>query len=374
MALTEKACRDAKPREKVYLLSDGDGLSLEIRPNGKKYWISRIRSGGAEKRRSLGVYPTVPAKEARRRNTELRESGILEAGERFGSIAEEWFQRRAEGRLADSYSAKLRYRLDKYVLPALGSTPIRAVSSADVLAICRAIEDAGIIETAHRIRQLVGQIFRYAIATGRAKNDPTSALYGALTPSKSRHFATFTVREDVQRLLRAIDAYPYPVTRLALFFSVYSFARPGEVRKAEWSEIDSDLWRCPPEKMKGRRPHLVPVSPQLAAVLEALRLFTGHQCWLFPSTRNDGRAMSENTVRAALRSLGFGNDEISPHGFRGMASTILHENGWPTEVVELQLAHADRNAVRASYNHAERLQERREMMNWWGSWLQSLLK
>jgi len=370
MALSEKVCRDAKPQARSYQLSDGNGLALEVRPTGRKYWIARLRHDGREVRRSLGVYPVIPLKEARRRNAELRDAGVTPESETFRALAEEWFTRRVEGRLADSYSSKIRYRLDGYILPALGGTAIRAVSAPMVLELCRAIEDAGTLETAHRVRQIVGQIMRYGIASGRCDNDPTPALYGALAPREQRHYPTLTTPEDIQRLVRAVYSYPYPVLHHALIFSLLTFARPGEVRKAEWSEIEGDTWRVPAMKMKMGRVHLVPLCSQVLDSLQKLRLFTGHQNFLFPSPRKDGRPMSENGVRAALRSLGFRNDEISPHGIRGMASTILHEAGWPSEVIELQLAHVDRNRVRASYNHAERLAERREMMKWWGDFVE----
>ncbi|MGI6253613.1 MAG: tyrosine-type recombinase/integrase [Aminivibrio sp.] len=244
------------------------------------------------------------------------------------------------------------------------------------MALCRRIEGRGLTDTANRVKQLVGQIFRYAIATDRVSSDPTAALHGALSPHKSKHYASLKGGAAIGALMRAIDAYPQAVVRCALRFSALVFCRPGEIRRAEWQEVnfEGSEWRISAEKMKAGRPHIVPLSHQALATLEELREFTGGQRWLFPSARRDGRCMSENTVRVALRSMGYGNEDMTAHGFRSMASTALNENGWPVDVIERQLAHAERSAVRAAYNHAEYLGQRREMMQWWGDWLDSQQK
>ncbi|ADE57274.1 tyrosine-type recombinase/integrase [Aminobacterium colombiense] len=374
MALTELQCRQAKPREKIYTISDGNGLILEIRPSGKKYWISRIWENGKERRRSLGSFPDTSAREARLRNIELRTSFTPSSEDSFNTVIDEWLENRVDGRLAPGYARVIRLRLNKFIRPSLGNLSISDISSAKILSVCRSIEETGIIETAHRVRQIIGQVFRYAIATGRAENDLTSALTGALKQAPVRHHATITDKEGIRALIQGMKAYSGIVVRHALFFSIYTFCRPGEVRSAEWSEIDWDKseWRIPGEKMKMKRPHIVPLCSQCIETIESLKQFTGHQKWLFPSARNDGRCMSENTVRIALRTMGFENEDITPHGFRGMASTILNENGWPSDVIERQLAHIERNAVRAAYNHAEYLDQRREMMQWWGDWLEEL--
>ena len=375
MALTEYECRAAKGREKIYTLSDGRGLLLEVRPTGKKYWIVRLYEGGKEKRRSLGSYPGLSLKKAREGAFALRKKGAPSKGDLFSSVVEEWFSKQVDGVLAPSYSRVLRVRADKFILPTFGKTPLNKITSGAILMLCRKIEAEGTIETAHRIRQLIGQIFRYAIATGRGETDPTVALRGALTPSKSTHYATITDTEGIRGLMRAIGGYPYPVLRAALFFSALTFVRPGEVRHAEWKEFDFEegMWKLPAEKMKMKKPHIVPLSNQLLEILKGLKPLTGSRGWLFPSPRNDNRAMSENGVRAALRSLGYENGSMTPHGFRAMAATVLNEKGFPPDVIERQLAHSERNPVRAAYNHAEYLAERKEMMQWWSDWLFGLI-
>lgn len=366
MALTEAKIRSLEPGT----YSDGEGLTLDVRANGRKYWIARMWSHGKEIRRSLGPHPKVSLKEAREKNRALRLEGVRPRGSLFREIAEEFFIRRVEGHVSELYGQKQRLRLEKYILPAFGALPINELSSARVLELCRVIEDAGLHESAHRVKQLTGQICRYAIATGRAGNDPTTALRGALATPQGRHYSTYTEKEDICALMRSIDAYRYPLVRLAMFFSVYTFARPGEVRKAEWSEIVGEEWRLPAEKMKSRRMHIVPLSAPCLRVVNDLRILTGGKRYLFPSSRDDKRPMSENTVRCALRSMGL---SIDPHGFRAMASTVFNEHGFPPDVIERQLAHDERDRVRAAYNHAQHLPERREMMAWWGEWVSGLL-
>jgi integrase len=243
-----------------------------------------------------------------------------------------------------------------------------------VLQVCRSIENKGYIEVARRVKVAVGQIFRYAIATDRIDYDPTYGLKGALQTRKEKHRATITDPSKITVLLQKIDEYPYTVVRCALKFSILTFGRPGEIRSAEWKEIDIEKapWSIAEAKMKMRRPHIVPLARQAISVLETLRPLTGHQKWLFLSSRNDGNCMSKSTVRKALRSMGYGVEDITSHGFRGMASTILNENGFSPDLIERQLAHAEKNAVRSAYNHAEYLPQRRDMMQWWADWLDNL--
>ena len=377
MSLTELQCRQAKAGKKIYTLSDGNGLILEVRPSGKKYWISRIYTQGKEKRRSLGRHPEISVKQARIKNMELRSNGIEEpsAGDLFESVAMEWLKVRAYGRLKQNYIRTIEIRLNKYILPFLGQTPISDITSADVLNLCRTIEASGFVETSHRIKNLIGQICRFAIATGRIENDPTTALKGALQTSPEIHYATMTDKEDITHLLRACNAYRGVVVRHALLFSIYTFARPGEIRRAEWSEINFERaeWKIPAEKMKMKRIHLVPLCSQAVDLLKDLYNFTGRSQWLFPSARSDGRPMSDGTIRVALRTLGYGKEEITPHGFRAMASTVLNENGFEPDIIERQLAHVQGNQVRAAYNHAQYLEQRRDMMQWWGDWLSELM-
>lgn len=392
MPLTELQIRQAKPREKTYSLGDGNGLILEVRPNGSRLWVARLWEKGTvnpdtgkrrsrEFRRSLGSYPEVSLKSARERNFELRKAtytadirnreGIL-----FRDIAEDWMRVRVLPRLSPSYVRVIRLRLDRWILPEFEGMTVGEVSSKRILDLCRRIGTRGTYETASRVKQLIGQIFRYAVASGIADGDPTAALAGALTPSPGKHRAAITDEREIGELMRRIAAYPYPVMRCALFFSALTFCRPGEIRHAEWSEIDLEKceWRIPAEKMKMRRAHIVPLCEEAVRLLEELKPHTGRQKWLFPSPRNDGRPMSENGVRIALRSMGYTNDDMCAHGFRAMASTTLNEHGWPVDVIERQLAHVERNTVRKAYNHAEYLPQRREMMQWWGRYLAEKIK
>ncbi|MCL2009681.1 MAG: site-specific integrase [Synergistaceae bacterium] len=241
----------------------------------------------------------------------------------------------------------------------------------------RRLEDRGIIDTAHRVMNYCSQIFRYAVATGRAERDPTADLRGALQPLKSKHRAAITEPAKIQQLLRAMDAFDGTyIVKCGLWFSAYTFVRPGEIRQAEWKEfnLEDAEWKISEKKMKMRRPHIVPLAKQVIELLESLKPLTGHGTYVFPSLRSSKgtQPMSENTILYALRRMGFSDDEMCAHGFRGMASTRLNEQGWHPDVIERQLAHVERNSVRAAYNHAEYLPERRKMMQTWADYLDSL--
>lgn len=377
MALTDMQVKALRAREKRYTVSDGRGLILEVHPGGYKYWVLRAWEGGKERRRHLGQYPEVGVKEARIKAAEARgavdEAMPEESSDTFGSVAEEWLKLRMADK-AEGYVRTVRSRLRMYILPALGNMEMRGITAGEVLRVCRGVEEAGSPSTAKKCRQIIGQVFRFAVASDKAAADPTTALRGAMTVHKEKHMAALTEPEDVAGLMRNIRVYPQWLTRMALLFSAYTFCRPGEVRHAEWGEINFDAaeWRIPAAKMKMRRQHIVPLAPQVLVLLKALREMTGRGRWLFPSARGDGRSMSENTVRIALRSMGYGREAMTAHGFRGMASTRLNEMGWPPDVIERQLAHAERNGVRAAYNHAEYMKERREMMTAWADYLDGL--
>jgi len=227
-------------------------------------------------------------------------------------------------------------------------------------------------ETAKRVKTIIGQIYRFAIAAGWTDTDPTAALLGALRPRINQHYATFTNPADIAILMKAIKAYPYTIIRCALLFSVYTAARPGEIRYAEWAEIKNDIWDIPAERMKMKRRHIVPLSKQARAILDELKPITGTSKWLFPSPRDNGHCMSENGVRVALRTIGFTKEQITTHGFRAMFSTIANEHGINRDVIERQLAHVEGNTVRGAYNHAEYLPERVRLMQWWSDYLDSL--
>jgi integrase len=304
--------KQAKAEEKTYTMSDGRGLMLEIRPNGSKLWIVRYWVGGKEKRTSLGKYPDVGLREARDKNIDLRRS--LATGkpigadtETFAAVADEWMEKRMNTK-AESYRRVLRLRLDRLIYPSVGHMRLPDITSGVILQLCRRIEDRGVIETAARVKQTIGQVFNYAIATDRAETNPTLALRGALQTRKEKHYSALTEPDKIALLIRNIEGYPYTVIRCALRFSALVFCRPGEIRHGEWAEVDFEKaeWRIPSEKMKMKRPHIVPLARQAVDVLTELKTVTGNQKWLFPSVRNDGRCMSENAIRVALRSMSTG--------------------------------------------------------------------
>ncbi len=391
MPLTDAAVRNAKPRERPFKLFDGRGLYLEVAPSGGKWWRFKYRIDGKEKRISLGVYPDVSLKEARERREAARKlvaAGVDPSEARkaerlarrevransFETVAREWFAKRSSV-WSEGHARRIIRRLERDVFPYIGLRPVGEISAPELLKVLRRIENRGAVETAHRALQECGQIFRYAIATGRAERDVAADLRGALQPVKGRHHPSITDPKKLGELLRAIDGYEgSPITRCALQLAALTFVRPGELRRAEWSEVSFDAaeWRIPAEKMKARRPHIVPLSRQALKALEELHPLTGYGRFLFPSVRTETRPMSENTVNAALRRLGYTKDEMTGHGFRSIASTLLHEQGWPPDAIERQLAHAERNSVRAAYNYAEYLPERREMMQAWADYLDRL--
>lgn len=379
MPLTELILRQARPKEKTYSLNDGQGLRLEVRPNGKRYWVIRYFIGGKEKRTSVGAYPAVGLREAREKNVAFRDSlasgkPVGHKDETFEDVIAEWMEKRMIPTLSEGHIRTIRLRLDKHIIPYLGHMKLQEITAGHILRICRRIEDEGYVETAGRIKQIIGQVFRYAIATDRIDTDPTLALKGALQTRSKKHHASITDPQQIGILMRNIDTYPRYLVRMALKFSALTFCRPGEIQHAEWSEIDLEKaeWRIPAEKMKMKRLHIVPLSAQTIALLLDLHEHTGRQRWVFPSSRKDGRPMSDGTIRVALRTMGYNNEDMTAHGFRSMASTNLNEQGWPPDVIERQLAHVEGNSVRAAYNYAEYLPERRKMMQSWANWLDSL--
>ncbi|WP_459855403.1 tyrosine-type recombinase/integrase [Humidesulfovibrio idahonensis] len=294
--------------------------------------------------------------------------------ETFQIIAEEWFEKFQHTWTANTAKTIIE-RLRKDIFPFIGGRPIREITAPELLAVLRRIESRGAVETSRRDLQKCGQIFRYAVATGRAERDVAADLRGAIAPPAKRHFASIHEPKIIGELLRAIDGYKGSfVTRCALKLAPLTFVRPGELRHAEWSEIDleNSEWRIPAARMKMKEKHIVPLSTQAQAVLRELFPPTGTGRYVFPGERSYARPMSENTVLAALRRLGYDKGEMTGHGFRSMASTILHEQGWPSEVIERQLAHGDRNKIRTSYNFAQHLPERRRMMQAWADYLDAL--
>ena len=385
--LAEVSVRNAKPRDRSYKLSDGGGLHLQVNPTGSRWWRLRYTFDGKEQMLSLGVYPAVSLRDARDRRDEARRmlaKGInpsirrraeqVAASDSFEAIAREWHGK-FKPRWSEGHAALILHRLQRDAFPWLGSRNIAEITAPQLLTVLRRIEHRGAVETAHRILQVCGQVFRYAVATGRAERDPSADLRGALPPSKAKHLASITDPARIGELLRAIDGYRGSfIVRCALRLSPLLFVRPGELRKAEWREFDMDAgeWRIPAARMKARAPHVVPLARQSLEILRELEPLTGSGHYVFPGNRSEKRPMSENTTTAALRRLGFEQGEMTAHGFRSMASTLLNEHGWNRDAIERQLAHAERDKVRAAYNYAQHLAERRKMMQAWADHLDAL--
>ena len=391
MKLTDTKIRNLKPKERQYKVSDGKNLFLVITPNGAKYWRYKYIFNGKEKSLAIGVYPNITLSQARERRNEAKQqlangndpSFIKQtiqnnkkqaAQNSFETIAREWHVKFST-KWTKGHAITIISRLEKNIFPWIGNRPISEITSIELLKLMHKIESRGARELTHRILQTCGQIFRYAIITVRAEVDPSAALKGALEPVQTKHHASITNPEEIGKLLRAINDYKgYLVTKCALKLAPLVFVRPGELRKAEWSEFNFDTaeWRIPDIKMKMKSLHIVPLSTQAIAILRELYPLTGDGKYVFPGIVNSYRPMSENTITCALRRLGYTSNEMTAHGFRSMACTLLNEQGWNRDVIERQLAHSERNKVRAAYNYAEYLPERRKMMQEWADYLERL--
>jgi len=356
-----------------------------------KYFRFDFRFNGKRKTLALGVYPDVTLKIAREKHDDARKllsnnidpgqhrktvkaMSIEQAANSFEAVALEWFTKNKHI-WTKGHSKTIIRRLELNIFPWLGGQPVASITAPELLSAIRRIENRGARETAHRVKQICGQVFRYAIATGRADRDPSADLRGALSPTKSKHMAAITSPEKIGGLLRAIDKYEgHLITRCALRLAPLVFVRPGELRHAEWREINLDQaeWKIPAEKMKMRLPHIVPLSRQAVEVLQEIEPLTGRGRYVFSSLRSAARPMSNNTILAALRRMGYTKEEMTGHGFRAMASTVLHEQSWPSDIIERQLAHVERNSIKAAYNHAQYLPERRKMMQAWADYLDKL--
>lgn len=391
--LTELECRKAALKDKPYRLFDGGGLYLEIHPSGAKYWRLKYRYAGKEKRIAIGVYPTVTAKQAREKAqaekrklsdgrdplAERKAEKLIarEAAENsFEAIAREWLIRRAPS-LSQKHVDKVLGRLEKNLFPWIGDRPIAEIAAPELLAALRRVEERGAIHTAKRLLQYAGQVFRYGVATGRCERDTAADLKGALTQEKEEHRAAITEPKKAAELLRAIDGYQGSLIALcALRLAPLVFVRPGELRHAEWAEIDLDKgeWNIPAEKMKMRLPHLVPLSRQAVAVFREIQPLTGEGRYVFPSQRTADRPISDNTINAALRRMGINTrEEMTAHSFRAMARTILDEVlGFRPDFIEHQLAHAVRDPNGRAYNRTAHLGERRKMMQAWADYLDKI--
>lgn len=387
--LTEPKIKAARPKEKPYKLFDERGLYLFVTPSGGRLWRLKYRLNGKEKLLALGAYPDVPLKRAREKRDEARRliaDGIDPSAQKkaerqasadtFSALAKEYLQVKRSS-LNPKTIAKAQWLLDDWLNPSIGSIHVKKLRAAEVLAVCRRLEAKGKYESAHRARALASRVMRYGVATGRCEHDPCAYLRGALKPVKVTNRAAITEPAKLGELLRAIDGYQgQPSTAYALKILPYLFVRPGELRAAEWREFDLEsdepLWRIPAGRMKMKEQHVVPLARQVVVLLKQLQPITGDGPLLFPSLRSSKRPISDNTLNAALRRLGYSGDEHVAHGFRSTASTLLNEQGWHPDLIELQLAHAPRNKVRAAYNRAERLAERRKMMQAWADYLDGL--
>lgn len=389
--LTDTEIRALKPTRRAQKLFDGGGLYLLVTAEGRRYWRLKYRIDGREKLISLGVYPAVSLKAARRKRE--RAKGVLEEGKdpskerkaekaarrsaaenTFEAVGREWFAKKSP-KWAKNNASVIMGRLVKDAFPWIGAEAIASLTRDRLLGVLRRVEDRGAIESAHRIRQYIDAICRYAIDTGRLTANPTPRPEALASP-KSGRFASITDPKGVGALIRAIRGYEGTfVTQCALKLAPLVFVRPGELRTAEWREFDLDAaeWRIPAAKMKMRSPHFVPLSKQTVAILRELHQLTGSGKYVFPSERGRDRPMSANTLNAALRALGFSKEQMTSHGFRHMASTLLNESSlWRPDAIERQLAHVDRDEVRAVYNAAQYLPERRKMMQWWADHLDGL--
>lgn len=392
MALNDTMIRAARPREKDWKLADEKGLYLLVTKQGAKLWRLKYRHLGVERKMSFGKYPDVGLKDARRYRDEARrrladgcdpsrEKRAAKAAAKLGiensfnALASEYIEKVTKEGLAEATLLKARW-FASLLRPAIGKLPVAEISPHELLATLKKIEAAGHRETARRLRSFASRVFRYAVATGRASNDPAQPLRGALIAPVARHYAAITDKTEVGGLLRAIESYRgEPVTLAALRLTPHVFQRPGEVRQMQWTELDfgNAIWTIPASRMKQRQPHTVPLSRQAIAILEEIKVLTGRCKYVFPSVRSRERPMSENTINGALRRLGYSGSEMTAHGFRSTASSLLNECGnWNADAIERALAHREVNQVRAAYHRSSYWDERVLMAQWWSDYLDCL--
>ena len=390
--LTDTQVKAAKPKEKDYKLYDGEGLYVLVKPNSNKYWRLKYRFGGKEKVLALGVYPKISLAQARQ--SALKEKsklidGIDPSHERkvrkltanlsndntFSSIADEFVGKKMQ-RMSKVHINRTTRAINRDLKPFIGSRPISEITAPELLSILRKVEERGAVETAHRIKQVAGQIFRYAIATGRAERDISTDLKGALGSPEKKHFAAIVDPKEVSKLLIAIDNYKgTAVVTAALKLSPLLFCRPGELRHLEWDEINfmEDRIELPAEKMKIKEPLIIPLSTQALAILNEIKPLTSNGRYVFPSARGNSRPMSDNAIRTALRTLGYDNETMTTHGFRAMARTLLDEVlSYRIDIIEQQLGHAVKDANGRAYNRTKHLNERTQMMQKWSDYLWEL--
>jgi integrase len=392
MPLTDVQTRNAKPKAKPYKLTDGGGLYLLIQPHGARLWRLNYRFHGKQKTLALGKYPDVSLAEARKRQADARQlladkidpgaqrkaeklAALESAFNTFEALAIEWHDKQA-GIWTSNHAALVIRIMRRYLFPIIGNVPVSSIDAPELLRALRPIEARGAIETAHRARTIASQVFRYAIQTGRAERDPAGDLRGALKPILVKHHAAITDPSKVGELLRAIDGYNGTlVGRCALRLLPLVFTRPGELRAMEWAEIDlsAALWVIPASKMKMRESHIIPLSKQALSILNEIKPLTGGGRYVFQGERGKGRPISENTVNAALRRLGYSKEEMTGHGFRAMARTLLDEAlCFRLDYIEQQLAHTVKDPLGRAYNRTKHLDERAKMMQAWADYLDNL--
>jgi integrase len=386
MSLTDKAIRNAKPRAKPYKLSDSGGLFLLVQPSGSKWWRYKYRFAGKEKLLALGSYPAVSLQEARERHFHARKAldmgsdpsekkqvakrlAVLKSENSFEAIAREWHQNQL-AKWTPRYSASVIKRIEADIFPKIGSRPIADISASELLGVLRNVEGRGASDLAHRLLQVCGQVFTYALITERATRNPAAEMRGALKPVVKTNYAYLKANELPEFLMKADNYDGHPQTKLAIKFLMLTFVRTAELRGAEWKEIDLEEaeWRIPAERMKMKTQHIVPLSKQAVQTLRELLPITGQWKYVFPNQQKPSGCMSENTILYALYRMGY-HSRTTGHGFRSTASTILNEHGFIADVIERQLAHTEHDRVRAAYNHAQYLPERRKMMQWWADYL-----
>ena len=389
MPLTDLEIRRSKPLDKPYTLNDGNGLSLLIEPNGSKGWRFRYRFDGKPKMLSLGTYPLTSLTEARQKRDEAKKlvaSGINpsdvrkrdkqdrqnEISNTFEAIAREWYEKRIE-RWSAGYAEEMMKTFEADVFPYIGGRPIADIKPMELMGVLSRLDERGATEKLRKVRQRCGEVWRYAIVTGRAEYNPAPDLASAFSPHKKEHYA-FLKTEELPEFFRTLNTYSGSiVVKLAMRLQVLTGLRPGELRQGEWSEIDFDkrIWEVPPARMKKRRPHCVPLSDQAIAILEQLKPITGQYIFIFPGRIHHSKPMSEMAMNVLIRRIGYAG-RVTGHGFRHTMSTILHEQDYNTAWIETQLAHVDKNSIRGTYNHAQYLDGRREMLQWYADYMQAL--
>ncbi|MDH2324208.1 tyrosine-type recombinase/integrase [Providencia huaxiensis] len=389
MKLTVKQIDSSKPKEKDYKLSDGGGLYLLVKTNGGKYWRLKYRIDGKEKLLAIGIYPTVTLADARRKRDdakrlladgidpnqqrkEQKQASKIDSVNTFKNIALEWYEGRKD-RWSVGYRDDMMDAFEKDVFPYIGNRPIAEIKPMELLEVLSIMEKRGATEKLKKVRQRCGEVWKYAIITGRAEYNPAPDLASAFVPHKREHYAHLSVTE-LPEFLSSIDKYMgSQIVRVALRVLILTGVRPGELRKAEWSEInfDTGVWEIPAEKMKMRRPHIVPLSEQAVDLLKQIHPISGSYQYIFPSRTDYRKHISDMALNTMIRRMGY-SGRATGHGFRHTMSTILHEQGYNTAWIETQLAHVDKNSIRGTYNHAQYIDGRREMLQWYADYMGAL--